>query len=396
MSGVESTGFVTKTTAEILEEMSEDVKGELGAETNTEADSAMGVVLGIVADKLGELWEVAQAIYSSRDPDAATGAAQDAVCAITGTVREAATKSQVTVTVTCTGVVSVAAGNFIGSVDGNPDARFVNAEAIVAGGAGDVYVLFEAEDTGPTVANSGTLTVIETPTANISAITNASDATVGSDTETDAELRPRREDELDGIGAGTLDTVRARLSEVDGVTASEVYENTGDTTDSDGVPGHSMWAIVWGSPMPAANDVAQGLWDAKPGGIYMHGSSSGSAEDAEGNGQTVKYDEATEVEIHIAITVTTDSDLYPPDGDAQIKAAIIAARSEFVEEQDGNGIGLDVYSQHLKAAAFDVDGVLDVTAWTIDTVDPPVLSANIAIDKDEYAVFDTGNIDVTS
>lgn len=396
MSGVESTGFVPLTTAEVLAELETAVKDALGSETNTEADSVMGVILGILADKLGEHWEVMQAIYSSRDPDAAADAALDAVCALTGTLREAATKSEVTETVTCTGVVSVAVGNFIVSVDGNPDARFVNAEVITAGGAGDVDVLFEAEEAGAVVANAGTLTVIETPVANISAVTNVLDADTGSEIEGNTALRLRRDVELEAVGAGTFDTVKARLAQVDGVEHSTLYENTTGYIDSNGVPAHHMWPIVYGSPMPDSDDVAQGLWNAKPGGIGFHGYSSGTAVDVEGGEHTLAYDEAAVITIHTAVTVTTDADLYPADGDAQIKAAIIAARDAFIEAQDGQGIGLDVYSELLKAAVFEVAGVLDVTTWKIDTVDPPVASANISIGVDEFAYFDTANIDVTS
>lgn len=396
MSGVESTGFVSETTAEILAELETEMKAALGAELNTEADSVMGIMLGIFADKIGEHWEVMQAIYSARDPDAAAAAALDAVCTLTGTLREEATKSTVTETVTCTGVVNVSAGSFIVSVSGNPDARFVNAEAIVAGGAGDVDVAFEAEEAGAVVANTGTLTVIETPVSGISSVTNAADASVGSEVEGDTALRLRRLEELEAIGAGTFDTIKARLAQADGVEHSTLYENTSGVTDGDGIPAHRIWPIVYGSPMPDGDDVAQVLWDAKPAGIGVHGSDSGTATDAEDNEHVVYYDEATVTPIHTAVTVDTDADLYPADGDDQVKAAILAARETFIEAQGGQGIGLDVYSELLKAAVFEVDGVLDVTAWTIDTVDPPVASANISIGKDEFAYFDTANIDVTS
>jgi uncharacterized phage protein gp47/JayE len=396
MSGVESTGFVTRTTAEIQAELATAVKGALGAEMNTEADSVTGILLGILADKYGEHWEVMQAIYSARDPDAAAAAALDAVCSLTGTRRDAATSSNVTVTVTCTGVVNVSVGNFIVSVDGNPDARFANAEAIVAGGAGDVDVLFEAEEAGAVVANAGTLTVIETPVSGISSVTNALDANTGNEIETDTALRTKRLVELEAVGAGTFDTVKAKLAQTEGVEHSTLYANASGNTDSNGIPGHYMWPIVYGSPMPDGDDVAQVLWASKPAGIGVHGSSSGTATDAEGNSQTVSYDEATVIAIHAAITVDTDADLYPADGDDQIKAAILAAREAFIAAQGGQGIGLDVYSEPLKAAAFEVAGVIDITAWTIDTVDPPVASSNISIGVDEFAYFDTANIDVTS
>ena len=214
--GVTATGFVSKTTVTVLADLQAAAKSELGAELNTEADSLMGILLGIFADELGELWEVASGIYASRNPDSATGVPLDNVCAITGTVRSAATKSTAVVTVTATGAVStVPAGTFVVSVDGNPDARFVNVEDIAFGGAGSTDYDFEAETAGVVVANSGTLTVIETPVSGISSTTNAADATTGTDVETDVALRLRRETELDAIGSGTLDTMRARLSEVD-------------------------------------------------------------------------------------------------------------------------------------------------------------------------------------
>lgn len=389
MSGIDATGFTSKTAAQVLDDLKAAAKTNLGAGVNVEVDSILGVLLGIVADVVGQQWEVMAAIYASTYPDTAVGEALDNVAAITGTPRLAATKSQVTVAVTTDQTVNIAAGAFVGSVSGNSAARFENAEAIVTVGADTVDVLFEAIDTGPTVANAGTLTVIDTPTTGVTGITNAADASVGTDIETDAALRLRREAELSAIGAGTLDTIKARLAQVTGVESSNVFENTSDVTDGDGIPPHAFWPIVYGSPMPAANDVAQALWDVKPIGIESDGASSGTATDAEGVSQTVYYDEATAVPIYIEITITTDADEYPADGDAQVKAALIASRVDA-------GLGDDVISEAVKAAAFSVPGVLDITAWLIDDVTPPVASANIVIAKDEFAVFDTSQITVTS
>lgn len=87
-------------------------------------------------------------------------------------------------------------------------------------------VEFEAQNTGSVLAVAGSLTNIETPIAGWDSVDNLTDGVIGNDTETDTELRIRRELSLRILGAATIPAITARLlQEVSGVTGVKVVEN---------------------------------------------------------------------------------------------------------------------------------------------------------------------------
>lgn len=89
---------------------------------------------------------------------------------------------------------------------------------------------FEAQNDGPVLAVSGSLTEIETPVSGWAAVDNIVDGDVGNDVETDTALRIRRELSLRILGAATESAIRARiLQEVDNVTAVSIIENDTST-----------------------------------------------------------------------------------------------------------------------------------------------------------------------
>jgi len=299
--GVTPTGFVDKPIETILSEIEADQKAAFGDTFDVSAQSPAGQFNGVIATALRELWEVAQAVYAAVDPDASTDDALTQVSTITGTVRQAATKSTVTATVNLDAGVTLAAGA-VASVSGSPDARFVTlADATNSGGApADVAVEMEAEDVGVVVANSGTLTVIETPSTGWNTITNALDATLGEEIEADEDLRTRREAELRRTGAAAVDAVKADIGDVADVTGVTVFENDTDSTDADGVPPHSLECVVLGG---AANDIAQAIWDSIAGGVQAYGGTSGTAVDDDGASRTVYFSRPAEVPIYIDVEV---------------------------------------------------------------------------------------------
>ena len=82
-----------------------------------------------------------------------------------------------------------------------------------------------------------------------------------------------------------------------------------------------------------------------------------------------------------------DPTLYPVDGDAQVKAAIVAYG-------DAQKCGKDVVASRLSAAAFTVPGVGDVTDIDIGLAPAPASGATLVITKRQLAVFDTSRITV--
>src|SRR5688572_10686643 len=104
-------GFVPKTIDDLRNEVSAEVHAEIAPTLDVSNGTVIGKFIGIICERFAELWELAQAVHSSQDPDAATGDALDGVCALTGTVREDAHPSTVTLILTGSAGTDVAAGS---------------------------------------------------------------------------------------------------------------------------------------------------------------------------------------------------------------------------------------------------------------------------------------------
>jgi len=254
--------------------------------------------------------------------------------------------------------------------------------------SGNTYyttVAAESEDTGPKVAAAFSLNSISVPVSGWARVTNTLDATLGTDIETDAALRLRREAEIRTSGKASVDAIRAALLEVPDVTSANVFENTGDVVDSNGLPPHSVECLVLGGTDAA---VAASIFDEKAAGIATYGSTTVSVTDSQGSAHDVLFTRPTEVPIYVTYSLTVDPLAFPADGAAQVKAALVAFG-------DAQKVGKDAVDASILAQAFSVIGVLDGAAL-IGTAPTPTLTANITISTREIATFDTSRITVNT
>lgn len=98
MAGLTSTGFSIKRLQDILEELKERVAaafGSGGVTVQTHDESGFGVLCGIFARSIAEVWELAEAVYSSQYPNSASGVALDNVLALANLTRLPKTQSTV-------------------------------------------------------------------------------------------------------------------------------------------------------------------------------------------------------------------------------------------------------------------------------------------------------------
>lgn len=383
MAGLTSTGFVEKSAAEILEEINaaQRASPDLGADWDTSAESPQGQMNAIVADALGELWELAGAVYRARDPRGATFAALDALAAITGTSRAAATKGTVTLRVTVALGRTLPAGS-IAHVAGQPSNRWATLAPVVGtGSAQDVAA--EAELAGAVQANAGTITAIATPVTGWTAVTNTLDAVPGRAADSDPELRDRRDRELQGAATSPVGALAADVAKVANVTQVVAWENASDVT-ADGIPPHAVEVMVLGGVDGA---IAQAIWDGKAAGIATHGSTSATVVDAQGTSRTVRFTRPVDLAAWVKAEVTYDPALYGgTTGDSLVKSAIYTLGTSQLA-------GQVLRETAIVKAVLAVPGVLDVVV-TLGTVSTALRRGNITPGVRQRAAIDTARIDV--
>lgn len=356
---------------------------------------------GIMANMYSDLWNALAATYSCVDPNAAEGAQLDNVAALTGTIRPGARSTVVTCTMTFTASCTVTAGAKA-SVNGFPDQVFVLKNDVFAATAGSVSgTTWTALTAGPVDVQPGTLTVIVTPQAGWSAITNPAEGTIGANAYSDTQLRTLRVEEIQQIGSSNLDALRSKLLLVSGIIAVQVYQNktdnlvqvtrSGGTATVQRLP-HSYEAVIWDGASPAASnsDIAATLWNNDPTGIPSSGATSATTTDQAGVTQTVYFTRAVGRRLYVAVTITRDPTVAYA-GDAAVQAAI-AANVTNSQTQPGK----ELVALQLRAAALAVPGVLDVPTLTLDFSPVPANAANLQPGYDEVVTLADADITVTS
>jgi len=386
MSGLEATGWVPKTVAEIRDEIVTDLRERLGADVDVSAESVLGELVAVQATKLGELWELVGAVYAARTPSGASGGALEALCEVSpGIPRNPATKGTVALRVALTNTTSLPAGSRA-HVAGDPTNVWVTTATVTGVGVGSALYNVEAEAllAGRALAPAGTITTIATPVSGWTFVTNILDATPGTEAETDAPLRVRRAQSLQRSASSPVEAIAAQVAEVSGVTQVTVWENDTDFVDAEGRPPHSVEVLALGGTDEA---VARAVWAAKAAGIASYGSTSGTFTDARGVSRTASFSRPTSLLMYATVEVEIDPAAY--EGEAAVKAAIVAATASY------RG-GETALISDLVLAVRALPGVIDAYVWI------GVLSTFYTQARTNYTptprarcVFDTSRVTVT-
>lgn len=366
---VTPSGLQIPSLQDILDQMTADQRSDIDPLLNTDPDSPVGQLNGTFASQLRTAWEILQVAFNGNNPDAAEGALLEMVSAITGTTRAPATPSTFDGTrklrVNLNPGTTVPTGSHM-HVAGDPTISFHTTEDVTGtgGSPADYFVSAACDVNGPVQCNAGTLTVISSPVAGWNSVTNDFDAVPGTNEDEDPDLRIRRETELRATGNSTIDAITADLFAIklpDGskpVVQVVILENVTDTTDGNGLPGHSLEPLVYdgiSAPTPN-NQIAQTIWDSKPAGIQVVGSSTGNAVDTQGTSQVVNFSRPTISEVILEATLTlVNSNQVPADYLEAVQDAVITKFTSDVK------MGSVIRCTHYVSVIVDIPGILDVT-----------------------------------
>lgn len=380
MAGLTDEGFEPKPLADIQTDLGSGLRAVFGAAITLIAQSVFGQIIGIIAERLADLWQLGLALYNAGTREGAVGIQLDNIGALTGTARLQATNTHVQVL--CITSAAIPANSLV-SIPG-VGTQFTNDVISGSPVSGQVTVDFRAVNTGALAAPSGTVTHIDTPVSGWTSCSNPLDENIlGSDIETDAVYRIRQVAELRAMGASTIAAIRAKLFGVPNVTDAYVFDNDSDSTDGNGLTPHSFECVVDGGTDAAVSSV---ILLNKPVGIATHGTSTTSATDANGFSIAVNYSRPAELDAYLIVNLSALAASYPSNGDDLVKDAIV---SYGINYHTGSALIPSALIPNIFAATA---GVTDVSIPLVGTAINPSTSAPIVATNRQKVKLDTSRI----
>lgn len=312
---VDETGFHYPPYNDILEDYINDMQTIYGTGIYLGSDSMDYQFLAIQARKLYDAYQACEIAYNAHSPKTSIGTGLDWVVAINGLARKRPTRSIVTLTLTGTAHTVIESG-IVADAQG---IMWDLPEQVIIGDNGTVDTQATCREYGVITAAANTITKIMTPVSGWTSVTNASEATVGSVTETDASLRARQAESTALPSRSILQGLLAALKSINEVGRCMVYENDTNSTNADGIPAHSICCIVEGGTDQEVADIIQ---KKKAPGVYTHGTSSVVVVDSDNISQTIRFSRITYVDIDVQVNITSRAGYVSTIPD-EIKTAIV-------------------------------------------------------------------------
>lgn len=386
-----ATGLTTATQAELLAQYTAALQAIYGPTVNLASNTPDGQWMNIFIQSVLDLEDLMTQVYNSFDPDNAIGVVLDQRVAINGIQRQGGTFSQTQIAIVISGSV-----NLFGLDQSVEQIYTVSDNAgnlwqliTSATGATSGNYLFQAANPGAVLTTPNTITIAVTVVLGVTSVNNPSVQTItGITSETDAALKVRRQNSVSIPSQGFFQSLRAALLNINGISSALVLENDSASTDVDGIPGHSIWVIVAGSPSPALalpynlattysynqlassgginyisvannntgnlvsnpaywrvfNPVAQAIYTYRNAGCGMYNSMDAGAQSyavtqIDGSSFTVYWDTVVPESLFVKFTATSLNGINPPDL-AGIKTYLVANFAPIVDgEVDVNELG---------------------------------------------------------
>lgn len=400
MAEVTTTGYKLKIQNEWFDE-EKQMYLDIDPLWNLDPSTPDGLKLAHDAEVFSALDETLQQAYNSKDPNKASGVDLDVIASLTGTSRSDGTPSTVSgfvLTGVASPVTTVPAGTiFESSVTGS---RWTLDQTWTLDSTGTAVVDITCTVDGPTEADANTINRIITTVPGLTSCNNPTPATPGTEIETDSSLRVKRATAVGRPGNNQIDSMLGELYAVDGTRRVKVYENDTNTTDSNGLPPHSIAPIIDGG---TDADVAMAIYIKKNPGVALYQAGTPISVNVTSptypdNVKTIKFSRPEYVDMIIAVTIKNDGSL-PSNTQDLIRDAFIEfaagglVPAEYGFKVDGFDIGESVPYSTLYTPINKVIGQYGNSYVQTLTVNSG--TTNVAIAFNELSRWTSSNITVT-
>ena len=186
-------------------------------------------------------------------------------------------------------------------------------------------------------------------------------------------------------GDDDIASIFEAVTAVSGVSSVYAYDNYTSST-VEGIPANNIRVAGIGGTGAL---IAAAISNNKTCGVPTYGEQSESVYNTTTKqSKTIYYDVAVATETHISFTVTTVSGVFPDDGDAQLKAALVAHYADI-------GINDNVIYSALYNPIYSIAGITAVTLLKLEDTDPPTGVIDLVSTPLIRYTLATSDIDVT-
>lgn len=265
-----------------------------GEDAYLEPDSKDGQWIAVIALAIHDANNMAIAVFNSFSPATAQGRALENNVKINGIAKNAASHS--TADVLITGQVGTQI--IQGVVRDTNGIRWSLPRMVVIGTSGEITVTATCQRIGAVIALPGELSVIGTPTQGWQAVTNLQAASPGQPVESDAELRIRQSRSVSLPSRSVLEGIIGAIATLPNVERYRGYENDSNSTDSNGIPSHSIAIVVDGGD---ERQIANTIATKKTPGTGTYGTTTVPVTDQYGITRSVSFFRRTSVPIYVQV-----------------------------------------------------------------------------------------------
>ena len=267
-----------------------------GQDVNLDADTQDGQWVTHIAQTQYDIASLCAATFNRFSPSTAEGDALRRQIKINGIKANPGTHS--TVDVVIVGDEGTVITN--GKVRDGADNLWSLPETVTIPSSGQITVTATADDDGPIEAAAGAVSRIATPTDGWISVSNPNVAVPGKEAQSDAELRILQTNSTAQPSQSILQGIQGELLSLDGVTRLRMYENDTSETDDNGIPSHSISAVVEGGD---SNAIAEVIRRRKTAGTGTYGTTSIVLTDSAMMPITIKFFRPTTVSVKVKVTI---------------------------------------------------------------------------------------------
>lgn len=292
---IDDTGMHIPTYTEIRDDLIQQMKSIFGDDIYIDEDSKDYQQISIFAKKIFDTNALGLLVYNNRTVNTAIGVGLDNVCALVGIKRKPATKSNVQLTVTGDPGTVITNGK---ATDGTYTWNLPSSVTIPSNGT--IVVEATCNESGSITAAANTINTIVTPIFGWLSVTNTYTAQAGTDMETDAELRARYANATYQPSKTVLEGIMEGIETLEGVERVKLYENDTNATDANGLPAHSITAIVEGG---LDDDIATSIYFKKTPGCYTNGTTAVELTTLSGAKTTIRFYRPTYKDTYVKVSI---------------------------------------------------------------------------------------------